>query len=106
MATLSETAAIDQIEAALANLRTRYAVAGGAENRRDQIGAFLKTTFDAIEVLADISGADALIIAGTAETVKQDLECAFFDVVEAEEEAEPRIDPVRQWGTYNTLNGA
>ena len=34
-------------------------------------------------------------------TVMQSFDDAFMDAVEAEEASEPRINPVREWGTYN-----
>lgn len=102
----SETTALDSIDAALSTLRTNYSEDGGVENRRDQISEFLKATFDAVEILTDLAGADALIIERSAEGVQQDIADAFLDAVEAEQEAEPRIDPVREWGTYNTPNGS
>jgi len=99
--------ALDQIDAALSVLRSRYAVAGGAENRRDQISEFATATINALAALTAAYGEDTdpAYIAREAEGFCQSVEAAFMDAVEAEDASEPRINPAAQWGTYSTLGG-
>ena len=101
MATTFENIGISQIESAVNGLRSAYAAPGGAENRRDQLKHFMTAIYAGLETLGDEAGADRDALVWDLDTVRQSIDSAFVDAMEAEERAEPRIDPVRQWGTYN-----
>ena len=101
MPTPAETSAIRSIFDAATMLSNDYAVSGGAENRRDTLQRFIQGAMQAVAKLADEAGADPLTAIYSLDSVLQDLADSFVDAIDAEEAAEPRIDPVREWGTYN-----
>lgn len=104
MPTPKEIEVLESLSRSLAHFKGQYLVPGGAENRRDQIKAFLSSAIDAAAALAaayDDELTDPAYIQGDKEGICQSVDVAFFDAVEAEEKAEPRFNPVREWGTYN-----
>jgi hypothetical protein len=101
MPTPKEAVALTEIMIAAEMLERAYEVSGGAENRRDQLKTFMTSIFNAAGDLAHLSGADALVMVYDLDTVMQSFDDAFIDAVDAEEASEPRINPVREWGTYN-----
>jgi len=106
MARIAETLALNLIEDGLNTLRSQYSVAGGAENRRDQIKQFLSVVFSSVERLADAVEGDGATIEFMLPGVLQDIDCAFLDAIEAEEARIPRLDPVKHHGTHNhTMTG-
>ena len=106
MARIAETLALNLIEDGLNTLRSQYSVAGGAENRRDQIKQFLASVFSSVERLTEAAEGDAGYVAYSLPSVVQDIDCAFLDAIEAGEARQPRIDPVREWGTLHVRNGS
>lgn len=98
---LKEQLALAEIERAIHALSEAYKTIGGAENKRDRLKAFVSAIFPAMADLGDLSGADPAYIAYSKDTVLQDIDVAFADAIDAEEELEPRIDPVREYGTIN-----
>lgn len=102
---MKEQLALAEIERAQIALSEAYKTIGGAENKRDRLKAFVAAIFPAMADLGDLAGADPAYVAYSMDSVLQDIDVAFDDAVEAEEANEPRIDPVREWGTYNVLNG-
>lgn len=106
MPTTREITALNELQLAVEVLTKAYEVSGGAENRRDQLKAYMTSVYNAVADLGDLSGADGLIIQHDYETVMQSFDCAFCDAVEAEEKAEPRINYRRTHGTYSTMNGS
>lgn len=102
---IKEQLTLAEIERATHALSEAYKNVGGAENKRDRLKAFVSAIFPAIADLGDIAGADPAYIAYSKDTVLQDIDIAFADAVEAEEEAEPRIDERAQFGTYHTIDG-
>lgn len=98
---MKEQLALAEIERAQIALSEAYKTIGGAENKRDRLKAFVSAIFPAMGILGDLAGADAAYVVYGLDTTLQDIDVAFADVVEAEEANEPRIDPVRQYGTYN-----
>jgi len=105
-ATLRETLSLAELERALSVLTTAYKTPGGAANRCAQIKNFMSATFEAVADLAAQDGADAAYVAYDLPTVLQSIDCAFQDVVEAEDAGERKADLVRQYGTYSTLGGS
>lgn len=105
MPTPKEAAAIAAIFAAANRLSNDYAKAGGAANRSDQMIAFTDAIFPALAAMADEYGAEAAYIDREAYGVREAITVAFCDVVEAEEEAEPRINP-RQYSTLRVVGGS
>ena len=101
MPTRNEAEAIAAIFTAANKLSNDYAVSGGAQNRRDQLIAFVDATMQAVAGLAGEAEADPLVSIYSLDSVLQDLADSFVDAIDAEEASEPRIDPVREWGTYN-----
>jgi hypothetical protein len=102
---MKEQLALAEIERAQIALSEAYKTIGGAENKRDRLKAFVSSIFTAMAELADHAGADAAYVLYGLPASLQDIDVAFEDVVEAEDAAEPRIDPVRELGTYNVMNG-
>lgn len=102
---MKEQLALTEIERAQIALAEAYKTIGGAENKRDRLKAFVAAIFPAMADLAEQAGADAAYVVYGLEATLQDIDVAFADVVEAEDAAEPRIDPVRGWGTLNVMNG-
>ena len=96
-----EASAIAAIFTAANKLSNDYAVPGGSENRRDQLKPFISAVMNAVAKLAEEAGADPLTAIYSLDSVLQDLADSFVDAIDAEEAAEPRIDPVREFGTYN-----
>jgi len=105
MATSYENIGLIQMESALNKLRQDYAEACSAELRRDQLMAFMTGIYSGLETLGGEAGADIDALVWDLETVRQSIESAFVDAIDAHERSEPRIDPVREWGTYNVMNG-
>ena len=106
MTRIAETHALNLIEDGLNTLRSQYSVAGGAENRRDQIKQFLASVFSSVERLTEAAEGDAGYVAYSLPSVEQDIDCAFLDAIEAEEARIPRRDPVKHHGTHNhTMTG-
>lgn len=106
MATPKEITALNELQLAVEVLTKAYEVSGGAENRRDQLKAYMTSVYNAVCDLGLLSGADAMVMQYDYETVMQSFDCAFGDAVEAEEKAEPRINYPRTHGTYSTMNGS
>jgi hypothetical protein len=105
MPSQNEAKAIAAIFTAANKLSNDYAVPGGAANRREQLSAFVKDTINAIAALtAEHDEADPAYVAREADSVVQAIEVAFMDAIEAEEASETRIDPVRDFGTYDARN--
>lgn len=102
---MKEQLALAEIERAQIALSEAYKTIGGAENKRDRLKAFVRSIFPAMADLGDLAGADPAYVEYHLDTVLQDIDDAFCDVVEAEDAAEPRVDPVREWGTFNVMNG-
>lgn len=102
---MKEQLALAEIERAQIALSEAYKTIGGAENKRDRLKAFVRSIFPAMADLGDLAGADPAYVAYSMESVLQDIDVAFDDVVEADATAEPRIDPVREWGTLSVMNG-
>lgn len=105
MATPYEHIGLNKIERALNELRAAYSEGCTAGMRRDQIKAFFTGIYAGIEDLGREADADIDALVWDLDTVRQSVDSAFVDAIDAEEAAEPRIDPVRQFGTYNTLGG-
>lgn len=102
---MKEQLALAEIERAQIALSEAYKTIGGAENKRDRLKAFVRAIFPAMADLGDLAGADPAYVAYSMDSVLQDIDDAFCDVVDAEDASEPRIDPVREWGTFNVMNG-
>lgn len=102
---MKEQLALAEIERAQIALSEAYKTIGGAENKRDRLKAFVRAIFPAMADLGDMAGADPAYVAYSMDSVLQDIDVAFDDVVEADAIAEPRIDPVREWGTLRTVGG-
>lgn len=102
---MKEQLALAEIERAQIALSEAYKTIGGAENKRDRLKAFVSAIFPAMADLAAQAGADAAYVAVGLEATLQDIDVAFDEAVEAENAAEPRIDPVREYGTYRTVGG-
>ena len=108
MATSKEIEVLENLSRSLAHLKGQYLIAGGAENRRDQIKAFLASAIDAAAALTaayDDELTDPAYIQADKDTVCQSVDVAFYDAVDAEEKAEPRID-VRQYSTLRVVGGS
>ena len=103
---MKEQLALAEIERAQIALSEAYKTIGGAENKRDRLKAFVSAIFPAMADLGDLAGADPAYVAYGLDATLQDIDVAFADAVEAEEANEPRIDPVREWGTLNVMNGS
>lgn len=101
MPTDREITALNELQLAVEVLAKAYEASGGAENRRDQLKAYMTSVYNAVCDLGELSGADAMVMQYDHPTVMQSFDDAFMDAVEAEEASEPRINPVREWGTYN-----
>lgn len=106
MPTPKEIEVLESLSRSLAHLKGQYLIVGGAENRRDQIKAFVSSTMNAVAELAGEAGADPLTAIYSLDSVLQDLADAFVDAIDAEEAADPRIDPVREWGTVYATGGS
>ena len=102
---MKEQLALAEIERAQIALSEAYKTIGGAENKRDRLKAFVSAIFPAMADLGDLADADPAYVAYSMDSVLQDIDVAFDDAVEAEDAAEPRIDPVREWGTLRTVGG-
>ena len=102
---MKEQLALAEIERAQIALSEAYKTIGGEENKRDRLKAFVSAIFPAMADLAEQAGADAAYVAVGLEATLQDIDVAFDEAVKAEDAAEPRIDPVREWGTYRTVGG-
>lgn len=102
---MKEQLALAEIERAQIALSEAYKTIGGADNKRDRLKAFVRSIFPAMADLGDLAGADPAYVAYSMDSVLQDIDTAFDEAVEAEDAAEPRIDPVREWSTYNVMNG-
>lgn len=102
---MKEQLALAEIERAQIALSEAFKTIGGAENKRDRLKAFVSAIFPAMSDLGDLAGADPAYVAYSMDSVLQDIDVAFDDAVEAEDAAEPRIDPVREWGTLRTVGG-
>lgn len=102
---MKEQLALAEIERAQIALSEAYKTIGGAENKRDRLKAFVSAIFPAMADLGDLDGADPAYVAYSMDSVLQDIDVAFDDVVEADDAAEPRIDPVHEYGTYRTVGG-
>lgn len=106
MATTREITALNELQLAVEVLAKAYEASGGAENRRDQIKTFMTSVYNAVCDLGLLAGADAMVMQYDHPTVMQSIDDAFLDAVEAEEAAEPRINPVREWGTVYATGGS
>ena len=104
MPTSKEAVALTEIMLAAEKLERAYEVSGGAENRRDQIKAFMTSIFNAAGDLAHLSGADALVMLYDQPTVMQSIDDAFMDAIDAEEAAEP--DYSRPYSTLYVQGGS
>ena len=102
---MKEQLALAEIERAQIALSEAYKTIGGAENKRDRLKAFVRSIFPAMADLGDLAGADPAYVAYSMDSVLQDIDVAFDDAVEAEEANEPRIDPVKEWGTLRAVGG-
>ena len=105
---VNEAASIAAIFVAANKLSNDYAKSGGAENRRDQIKAFLASAIDAAAALTaayDDELTDPAYIQADKGSVCQSVDVAFYDAVEAEEKAEPRIN-VRQYSALRVVGGS
>ena len=102
---MKEQLALAEIERAQIALSEAYKTVGGAENKRDRLKAFVSAIFPAMAQLADQAGADAAYVVYGLPATLQDIDVAFEDAVDVEDAAEPRIDPVREWGTLRTVGG-
>lgn len=105
MATSYENIGLIQMESALNKLRQDYAEACSAELRRDQLMAFMTGIYSGLETLGGEAGADIDALVWDLDTVRQSIESAFVDAIDAHERSEPRIDERAQYGTYSTLKG-
>jgi hypothetical protein len=105
MPTNKEAASIAAIFVAANKLSSDYAKSGGAENRRDQLIAFIDVTMQAVADLSSEAGADPLVAIYSLDSVLQDLADAFVDAIDAEEAAEPAID-YRQYSTLRVVGGS
>lgn len=102
---MKEQLALAEIERAQIALSEAYKTIGGAENKRDRLKAFVAAIFPAMADLAEQAGADAAYVAVGLEATLQDIDVAFDEAVDAEDAAEPRIDPVNEWGTLRAVGG-
>lgn len=98
MASTHETIALNVLGDAIEILRHQYRVPGDAENRRDQIKAFLQLVFRGVERLTTEAEGDAAYVSYTLPSVMEDIDTAFLDQIEREDAATPRTRP------YSTLN--
>lgn len=106
MPRISETLALNLIEDGLNTLRQQYCVAGGAENRRDQIKPFLTQVFSSIERLVEAAEGDPAYAGYSLPTIMEDIDAAFLDAIEAQDARTPRMNPVQQYGTYHVRHGS
>lgn len=102
---MKEQLALAEIERAQIALAEAYKTVGGADNKRDRLKAFVRSIFPAMADLGDLAGADPAYVSYSMDSVLQDIDTAFDGAVETEDAAEPRIDPVREYGTYRTVGG-
>lgn len=107
MPTPKEASAIAAIFTAANKLSNDYARSGGAENRRDQIKAFLASVVNAAADLADAYDHDLIDVSymrPDVDLVCQSVDVAFMDAVEDEEAAEP--DYSRPYSTLYVQGGS
>lgn len=105
MPRISETLALNLIEDGLNTLRQQYSVAGGAENRRDQIKPFLTQVFSSIERLVEAAEGDPAYAGYSLPTIMEDIDAAFIDRIEAEDSQQKRVNPAQDWGTLHVAQG-
>lgn len=85
-------------------LTIAYKTPGGAENRRDQLAAFIDVTMQAVADLSSEAGADPLVAIYSLDSVLQDLADSFVDAIDAEEAGQP--DYSRPYSTLYVQNGS
>ena len=103
MPTAREITALNELQLAAEVLTKAFQVSGGAQNRCDQIKAFVASSLTALAHLTEAADdlTDPAYVQGEIQSVQQAVDVAFMDAVEAEEKAEPRFNARRHYGTYD-----
>jgi hypothetical protein len=104
MPTPKEIEVLENLSRSLSHLKGQYLIAGGAENRRDQLTVFINASMKAIAQLADEAGADPLVAIYSLDSVLQDLADSFVDAIDAEEAGQP--DYSRPYSTLYVQGGS
>lgn len=98
MATEFETTYLNAIGTAFTTLQSQYDTINDAENRRNQLKAFMASVFASTASLAQEEDADGDCILRELMSVHEAIDAAFIDVIERDDKAEPRGQ------VYSTLN--
>ncbi len=106
MATPFETIGIGQLESAVNGIAAAYSSPACAELRRDQFKAFVTQVYAGLETLGREAGADIDALVWDLDTVRQSIDDAFVDAIDAEEAGEPKINHRDQYCTFHVYRGS